>query len=70
MAKLSRKSLMVDDEKIKELARQRGISELAAVREQAASFHTSVQTSDVGEPRMSSPRGAFVPRARRECTWS
>ncbi len=33
MAKLSRTSLMVDGEKIKELARQHGISEPAAVRE-------------------------------------
>ena len=33
MAKLVRKNLMVDEEKLKELARRRGTSESAAVRE-------------------------------------
>ena len=36
MAKLVRKNLMVDEEKLKELARRRGLSESAAVREAVA----------------------------------
>ena len=33
MSKLMRKNLMLDDAKVKELARRRGVSESAAVRE-------------------------------------